>query len=95
MSFLDGTVQIATEETCAASWGGGIDGKYFRCYLCGYKFVPGDKWRCVYTNDMPKAGGNPLICEKCDGETEIVRKKWAKKCRIARKKFWWFARSRG
>lgn len=94
-SFLDGSPQVATEANCHQEWGGGSDGKYFRCALCGHKFVAGDHWRCVYTNDIPKAGGNPLICEKCDIGNEDVRKKWKKMSKMARGKFWWFTRQRG
>lgn len=92
MSFVDGKPQIATENDVHANWSGGKDGKHFRCYFCGYRFVVGDYWRFVYTNDMSKAGGNPLVCKNCDGDD--IREKWQKMCEEVRTKYWWFNRNR-
>ncbi len=54
-------------------WGGSHDGK-IRCGLCGEKFDVGDVARWQYTNDTPNAGGNPFVCEDCDGTKEEICK---------------------
>lgn len=75
MSFTDGKPRRATEHDLKARWSGGKPGDFFRCCLCGYKFQLGDYWRWQYTNDTSGAGGNPMVCEKCDGtKEEIVAK---------------------
>ena len=76
MPFTDQKQFIVTEEQTHLDWAGGKDGKYFRCYLCGHKFVEGDKVRWQYTNDIEGAGGNPIVCELCDGTKEEVVLKW-------------------
>lgn len=88
MSFTDGKPLLATEEHLKAPWSGKRDGSMFRCRMCGYKFQLGDYWRFVYTNDIPGAGGNPLVCERCDGGDVCAR--WVQMCEEARTKFWWF-----
>lgn len=88
MSFIDQKPHVATEEDCRAPWGGVKNGKRFRCYMCGHKFVVGDTYRWVYTNDTPGAGGNPIVCVKCDGPD--VKERWAAMCKEARTKFWSF-----
>ena len=92
MSFLDGKQRIATIKDVNGKWSGGKPGEFFRCAFCGYKFVLGDKWRCQYTNDIPGAWGNPLICEKCDGTKEEVVEKWKKMHQEVKEKYWWFCR---
>lgn len=92
MSFTDGKPFVATEENCKAMWSCGKNGKYFRCYLCGHKFIPGDIVRWQFTNNVPGAGGNPLVCEKCDGTPEEVIEKWKKMNEEVKEKFWWFSR---
>jgi len=91
MSLIDGKTHIATDEVCALPWNG--HRSKFRCNLCGHRFKPGDSFRFVYTNDMRRAGGNPLVCEACDGED--VRERWAALWEEWRSvkdgKFWWFA----
>lgn len=82
--------KTATEKDCHMRWLCGRDGKYFRCAFCGHKFVPGDLYRIVYTNDMKGAYGNPIVCEKCDGED--VRDRWRKMSEEAYSRFWWFSR---
>lgn len=89
-AFTDQKQRIATQKDCDASWSGVKGGQRFRCALCGHRFKVGDKWRFVYTNDMPGAGGNPLVCEKCDGTTEEVRQKWQLMCEEYKQKFWRF-----
>jgi len=83
--------RIATKEDCNAPWNG--NKKNFRCGLCGYKFHVGDRFRLVFTNDMPNAHGNPLICDSCFTTQEDVRHKWAEKheeYRQLKNNFWWF-----
>ena len=92
MSFLNGKPWIATEKHCN-NWGGsgrGNKGKRFRCYICGYRFKPGDKVRCQYTNDTPEAWGNPLVCEKCDGTKEEIVAKMKAKYKSAKSDMWYF-----
>lgn len=91
--MLDGKPQIATKEHCNAPWSG--NKRNFRCGLCGYQFKVGDYWRFVYTNSIPGYGGNPLVCNKCDGPDVI--EKWKALCDEWRKiwksdKFWYFIR---
>lgn len=88
-NFLRGEPWIADENDCSARWSGGKNGKYFRCAICGHKFTPGDRVRCVYSNHT-YAHGNPLVCEQCDGSDDHVLEKWKEMYRIAREKFWWF-----
>jgi hypothetical protein len=90
MSFTNGKPWIATEKDCDAPWGGSPHGKRFRCYLCGCKFKPGDRVRWQYTNDVPEAGGNPLVCEKCDGTKEEIVAKMKAMREEARGRMWWF-----
>lgn len=89
MSFTDGKPFVATAEECKYSWSCGPRGLYFRCYLCGYRFKVGDVVRWQFTNNIPKAGGNPLVCANCDGPDVI--EKWVALCAEAKSdKFWWF-----
>lgn len=97
MSFTDQQPRIATEKEIKMDWGGGANGKYFRCYLCGYKFKVGDYWRWVFSNNVSGAGGNPLVCKTCDGSNEEVIAKWKVQCQeyqeiIKGAKYWWFNR---
>lgn len=85
-----GKQQVATEAHCKAPWGGRKNGERFRCSLCGHKFLVGDMFRMVYTNDIPKTDGNPLVCSECDGTDEEVRQKWREMCELAHTKFWYF-----
>ena len=90
-SFTNQEARIATEKDCKASWSGQPNGRRFRCGLCGYKFKPGDYYRWQYTNDMPGAWGNPLVCKACDKGPEGVRKAWKKlHNEYKQDKFWWF-----
>jgi len=93
MSFTDQKPFIATEQQVAANWGGGKDGQYFRCGLCGHRFEVGDVVRWQYTNDVPGAYGNPLVCQKCDGSRDEVVARWAKMHKEADGRMWWFCRN--
>jgi hypothetical protein len=66
----------ATANDLTKPWSGGKNGVYFRCYLCGHKFKEGDIARWQYTNDTPGAGGNPMVCQACDGPRDQVIEKW-------------------
>ena len=92
-NFLRGEVQIATAENLKAPWLGAPNGKYFKCSLCGYKFQLGDPWRCIYTNDIPGAGGNPLVCKDCYKSKEDVVQKWTQMIKESETKYWYFTRS--
>lgn len=74
--FFSSKLKVATAEICAAPWSGGKNGAYFRCHFCGHKFIVGDHYRILFTNDMKGAGGNPIVCEKCNDSTENLRAKW-------------------
>lgn len=87
-SFTDQKQRVATEKDCKAPWSGGKDGKYFRCYLCGYKFVVGDKWRWIFAGRIPLL--NFIVCEKCDGDDVLER--WQKANEEAESRFWWLHR---
>lgn len=83
MSFTDQKQRIATAEECRADWGCAKNGERFRCYLCGHRFKPGDKWRWVYTagrgfmtEDGRRFGvTNLMTCDDCDGDDVVDR--WA------------------
>lgn len=95
MSFTDQKPFKATAEDVQKSWSGGRNGKYFRCYLCGHKFQEGDIVRWQFTNDIPGAGGNPLVCESCDGPKEKVIEKWKAMHAEARsERMWWFSKGK-
>ena len=83
---------VVTEKDCQKPWSGGKNGIYFRCYLCGHKFAPGDTARWQYTNDVRGAGGNPFVCVSCDGTKEEVIAKWLAMHREADGRMWWFCR---
>jgi hypothetical protein len=95
MSFTDGKPFLATESSCQARWSGGKPGEHFRCGFCGYKFVPGDTVRWQYTNDIPGAGGNPLVCIGCDQPYEQLIKSWKSMHAEASGRMWWFCRRDG
>ena len=92
MSFTDQKPRIATEQDVTASWGGAKNGKYFRCYLCGHKFVIGDQYRFVFGKDTV----NCIVCQLCDGTDEEVRGKWRKLQdefdELSSGKFWFFTK---
>lgn len=76
MSFTDQKQRIATEKECN-NWGGNTESaKRFRCYLCGHKFIVGDKWRWIYS--ASKGLYNFIVCEKCDGPDVLDR--WVSNC---------------
>ena len=90
--LFSGELLVADEKTCQARWAGYRPGEGFRCYFCGRKMVPGDKYRAVYTNDLRGAGGNPLVCEQCNGTNEELRARWIKinlEVDDFLKKYWW------
>lgn len=78
--FTDGKPRITTEEDCNRPWYGKARGEAFRCGICNHKFIRGDYHRWVFTNGVHgAAGGNPFVCQKCDGDDVIDR--WTKKCK--------------
>ena len=93
-SFTNRKPFVVTDDDITKPWSGGKDGKYFRCYLCGHKFEPGDVARWEYTNDTPGAGGNPMVCQKCDGPRDEVISKWrALHADFKNPRFWSMRRS--
>lgn len=90
-SFTNQKPFVATADDCNAHWACKPLGERFRCGLCGYRFKAGDIVRWQYTNDIPGAGGNPLVCAKCDGPDVVER--WKKHCEewaSIQDKFWHF-----
>lgn len=85
MSFTDQKPRIATEEDCKANWSGGTNGKYFRCKLCGHKFIPGDYYRWIYCGDIKLI--NIIVCKKCDDED--IKQKWKQAYEESKERFWW------
>lgn len=53
---------FVTEEILKLPWKGHRDGRWFRCHLCGTRFVIGDGFRAIFSN-FPGSpfNGNPLI----------------------------------
>ena len=97
MSFLDGKPFIVSAEDYitakdeVAVWSGCPSGGWFRCAMCGHRFVEGDGARWLYMNDIVGYSGNPLICSACDGDDVLDR--WKAKIDEARSdKWWWFFR---
>lgn len=94
MSFTDQKPFKVTAEDIKKPWSGGINGEYFRCGLCGHRFQVGDTARWQYTNNIPGAGGNPMVCERCDGTKDQVAEKWMQMHAEAKGRMWWFCRQR-
>lgn len=92
MSFTDQKPFVVTEKHTKGMWGGGRNGIFFRCYLCGHKFVVGDIARWVYSNGVPGASGNPIVCAACDGPSEDVIARWKFMHEEAATRFWWFTK---
>lgn len=94
MSDFFHTPKVADKAVCEARWSCGEPGQFFRCGLCGHKFIIGDEYTIIFTNDMPKAGGNPIVCKTCNGNTtEETRQKWKAHCAefaVSKEKFWFF-----
>ena len=91
--FTDQKPRIATESDLKASWSGGKNGKYFRCYLCGHTFILGDYWRWVYANGKDMPGINFIVCKECDGPDVLER--WADHKKHIEQVGWWFLRGNG
>lgn len=83
--FLDQQPHVATTEECLFPWSGGKDGKHFRCYLCGHRFVPGDTYRFLFNSQQSPP--HLLVCDKCDGGDVLAR--FREMRRIAEKTYWW------
>lgn len=75
-NFTNGKPFVVTADDVTKPWSCGKGGERFRCYLCGHRFVAGDVARWQYTNDTSNAGGNPMVCVKCDGTREEVIARW-------------------
>ena len=83
MSFTDQKQRITTENDLELKWG--FRGGRLRCYLCGYLFIVGDKWRWVYAGRRNLT--NFVTCESCDGEDVLDR--WEAANTELKKRFWW------
>ena len=84
-NFTNQRPWIVSEDDLKLPWSGSP--KNFRCYLCGHRFKVGDVCRWVFTNLIKGGGGNPLVCESCDGDDVIDR--WVKAREEMRERFWW------
>lgn len=96
-SFLRGKPWVATAKCVATRWNCGEPGQLFRCAWCGHKFVVGDVVRCVYTNsdgdETRGIGGNPFICQACDGPRDVILAKLRDQlAKFRDERFWWFRR---
>ena len=90
MSFTDQKPHLVTEADLHAAWSGGKDGKYFRCYLCGHKFVLNDVYRWVQCTNL--GYGNLMVCSSCDCPDVVqkwidLHKEWEK---LREGRFWHF-----
>lgn len=94
-TWRDGKPFIATEEHVKGPWMGVRDGACFRCALCGHRFKTGDRVRWQFTNDVPGASGNPLVCERCDGTKEEIVAKMREGYAAVAGRYWFFARAEG
>ena len=95
MSFTDQKPHVVEVADLTRPWGGFRDGRRFRCYLCGHRFKEGDTYRWVYSNGVPGAGGNPMVCVSCDGTNEEVIERWRAMREVACNKFWVFFEEQG
>ncbi len=93
MTDFFNTPKVATEDNCKQRWSCGKPGEFFRCALCGHKFVPGDDYTICYTNDMPDACGNPICCT-AHGPVHQLRAQWKDRCaefkHFENDRFWFF-----
>lgn len=67
-----------TEADLKAPWSS-IGREALFCAFCRHSFELGDEFRMCFTNDLPKAGGNPFTCRRCFdnyGGIEGLRKRW-------------------
>lgn len=86
-SFTDQLPRFATDHECKVKWCGKPPGEWFRCYLCGHKFLVGDYWRFVFGG---KSGlTNFMVCKSCDGDDVIDR--FIAHCKDLDTKYWWFS----
>ena len=90
--FFSRDLRPATEHDCTGPWLCGQPGEYFRCCFCGRHLVQGDLYRVLYTNDMPDAPGNPLVCQACNDTEDVLRSRWREMHQVAATRFWWFVR---
>lgn len=72
MSMFDGKQRVATERTCKY-WGGHrrIEDA-FRCFFCGHRFKPGNKWRCISDKKRIEKFIPFLVCDSCDNEDDVI-----------------------
>ena len=90
-NWTNGKPFVATQGDCQLRWGCGKPGQNFRCAFCGHKFQPGDTVRWVYTNDAKGAGGNPFVCQTCDGPREtLIAEILARRATLRDARWWWF-----
>jgi len=74
--FTDGKPRTATKEDLEMFRKADKDSNVFRCGMCGHCFEEGDYWRWQYSNDVPGTVGNFIVCESCDCDPVILKKKW-------------------
>jgi len=87
--FTDQKPWVVTRADTLKSWRGSPG--HFRCGLCGHRFVEGDVARWQYTNDLSGYGGNPLVCQTCDGPDVVER--WKQHVdEFKHDKYWMFKR---
>lgn len=88
-SWTNGELRIVSKEDIKASWNGGKNGIYFRCYLCGEKFKVGDRWRFLYNSKGP----NCMVCESCNGTSTDVLERFNRGIeefeKLKQTRFWW------
>lgn len=72
-TWMDGKPFTVTAEQLSLKWGLRRDPR-LRCALCGHVAEVGEVFRWQYTNDVPGAWGNPMVCTSCDGtKAKIVK----------------------
>ena len=78
MSFTDQKRRVATAKDVATKWG--LDGKGFRCGLCGCHFKEGDgfRWQYAMGRHFEHEGHtlgvcNFKVCDGCDGPDVLDR----------------------
>ena len=85
MSFTDEKPRIATNELINKYGGQSEKGKYFRCHLCGHKFIDGDYFRWV------RVGNRFIVTCKLD-DVSTIEGAWKQRLsqlEEIKQQFWW------
>lgn len=93
---------VVTQAHLKSPWGGRPNGEWFRCYLCGYKFVEGDVFAWHYgtgtwvdpVTNRTRGLPNFLSCADCRERfcTIGIHYAWVMLNKLIYTAGWWFVR---